>query len=63
MKARLDIAWAMGQRMRGAAEPRDALKTALGETASPDTVETIGRAESREQALALLFMAPEFQRR
>ena len=44
MKARLDIAWAMGQRMRGAAEPLAALKTALGETASPDTVETIQRA-------------------
>ncbi len=63
MKARLDIAWAMGQRMRGAAEPLAALKTALGDTASPDTVQTIERAESREQALALLFMAPEFQRR
>ena len=63
MKARLDIAWAMGQRMRGAAEPLAALKTAFGETASPDTVETIQRAELREQALALLFMAPEFQRR
>ncbi len=63
MKARLDIAWAMGQRMGGTAEPLAALKTALGETASPDTVETIERAESREQALALLFMAPEFQRR
>ena len=53
----------MGQRMRGAAEPLAALKTALGETASPDTVEAIERAELREQALALLFMAPEFQRR
>ena len=63
MKARLDIAWAMGQRMRGGAEPMSALKTALGETASPDTVQTLQRAELREQALALLFMAPEFQRR
>jgi len=61
MKARLDLAWAMGQRMH--AEPAAALKTALGETASPETVQAIGRAESREQALALLFMAPEFQRR
>jgi uncharacterized protein (DUF1800 family) len=61
IKARLDVAAAMGQRMR--AEPAAALKAALGETASPDTVQAIGRAESREQALALLFMAPEFQRR
>jgi uncharacterized protein (DUF1800 family) len=63
MKARLDIAWVMGQRMRGGAEPLAALKTALGDTAPPDTVQTIERAESREQALALLFMSPEFQRR
>jgi uncharacterized protein (DUF1800 family) len=63
MKARLDIAWAMGQRMRAGPEPLSALKTALGDTASADTMQTIQRAESREQALALLFMAPEFQRR
>ncbi|MBV8104266.1 MAG: DUF1800 family protein [Hyphomicrobiales bacterium] len=63
MKARLDLAWSMGQRMRGAAEPMAALKTALGETASPETRQAVERAESREQALALLFMAPEFQRR
>ena len=39
------------------------LKTALGDTASAETSQAIERAESREQALALLFMAPEFQRR
>ena len=63
MKARLDIASTLGQRARVATEPLAALKTALGATASPDTVRTIERAESREQALALLFMSPEFQRR
>jgi uncharacterized protein (DUF1800 family) len=63
MKARLDLAWSMGQRMHGAVEPMAALKTALGETASPETRQAVERAESREQALALLFMAPEFQRR
>jgi uncharacterized protein (DUF1800 family) len=63
MKARLDLAWFMGQRMRGAPEPLASLKTALGETASPETRQAVERAESREQALALLFMAPEFQRR
>jgi uncharacterized protein (DUF1800 family) len=30
---------------------------------SAETRQTIARAESRLQALALLFMAPEFQRR
>jgi uncharacterized protein (DUF1800 family) len=63
MKARLDLAWFMGQRMRGAPEPLASLKTALGETASPETRQAVERAESREQALALLFMALEFQRR
>jgi len=63
MKTRLEVAWAMGQRMRANADPLDALRTALGSTASPDATQAIERAESREQALALLFMAPEFQRR
>jgi uncharacterized protein (DUF1800 family) len=62
MKARLDLATAMGQRMR-TADPLGTLKAALGETASTETREAVARAESREQALALLFMAPEFQRR
>jgi uncharacterized protein (DUF1800 family) len=63
LKARLDIAAALGQRAGGAADPMTTLKAALGETASQETVQAIGRAESREQALALLFMAPELQRR
>jgi uncharacterized protein (DUF1800 family) len=62
MKARLDLAASMGQRMR-TADPLATLKAAIGETASPETRQAVERAESREQALALLFMAPEFQRR
>ena len=62
MKSRLDLAWSMGQRMR-AAEPLAVLSTALIDTASPETHAAVERAESREQALALLFLAPEFQRR
>jgi uncharacterized protein (DUF1800 family) len=49
--------------MRGAAEPLATLTTALGDAASQETRQAVERAESREQALALLFMAPEFQRR
>jgi uncharacterized protein (DUF1800 family) len=63
MKSRLDLAGFMGQRMHGEAEPLATLKTALGDTASQETARAIERAESREQALALLFMSPEFQRR
>jgi uncharacterized protein (DUF1800 family) len=63
MRIRLDLAWSMSQRMRGSAEPLAVLSTALGDTASRETREAIERAGSREQALALVFMAPEFQRR
>lgn len=63
MKARLDLAAFMGERLHRAAEPMAVLKAALGETASLETRQAIDRAELREQALALIFMAPEFQRR
>jgi uncharacterized protein (DUF1800 family) len=35
----------------------------LGSTVSPETQQAVARAESHQQALALLFMSPEFQRR
>ena len=63
MKFRLDLAWFMGQHMRGTVDPLATLNAVLGDTASRETSQAIARAESREQALALLFMAPEFQRR
>lgn len=63
MKLRLDVAWAMAQRAPGGENPLEALTAALGETASTETRQAIERAELRQQALALLFMAPEFQRR
>ncbi len=45
------------------ADPLAAMKAVFGDTASLDTSQAIERAESREQALALLLLAPEFQRR
>ena len=45
------------------ADPAALLENGLGPLASPNTRETIARAESRTQALALLVMAPEFLRR
>ena len=44
-------------------DPAAAVETALGPLASEETRTAIRRAESRPQALTLLFMAPEFQRR
>ncbi len=60
---RLDIANALARRVGGVTDPQQALDTALGPLASDDTRTAIRRAESRPQALTLLFMAPEFQRR
>jgi uncharacterized protein (DUF1800 family) len=63
MAQRLDIASQAARRLGDGIDPAAALEQALGPLASADTRQTIKRAESRPQALALLFMAPEFQRR
>jgi uncharacterized protein (DUF1800 family) len=63
LSQRLDIANQLARRMPAEAEPRQMLEETVGPIASTDTREAITRAESRPQALALLFMAPEFQRR
>ena len=60
---RLDIANAVGERVGERVEPDEMLEIALGPLASSDTRAAVGRAESRQQALTLLFMSPEFQRR
>jgi uncharacterized protein (DUF1800 family) len=62
LKARLDLAAFMAQRMR-TADPLATLHAGLGDAVSAETRQAVSRTESREQALALLFMAPEFQRR
>jgi len=63
MKLRLDIAAQVASRFGNNIDPRDLLEFAAADAASPDTRRTIERAESRQQALALLLMSPEFQRR
>ena len=61
---RLDIANQVGRIVGNAGQEPDAMvDAALGPLASRDTREAVARAESRPQALALLLMAPEFQRR
>ncbi len=60
---RLDIADDFAGRLANSAEPLALVDSALGPLASADTRETIARAESRKQALALLVMSPEFLRR
>jgi uncharacterized protein (DUF1800 family) len=60
---RLDIANQLARRLGGQADPREVFEETLAPLASTETRQAITRAESRPQALALLFMAPEFQRR
>jgi uncharacterized protein (DUF1800 family) len=59
---RLDVANEFGGRLPNA-DPAALLESGLGPLASQNTRQTIARAESRTQALALLVMAPEFLRR
>ncbi len=63
MKLRLDLAAQIAARIGDAFEPRELIDVIAGEAVSKETRLTIERAESRQQAMALLLMSPEFQRR
>jgi uncharacterized protein (DUF1800 family) len=63
MKLRLDISAQLASRLADSIDPRDLLELVAADAASEETRRTIERAESRQQALALLLMSPEFQRR
>ncbi|MBR1152220.1 DUF1800 family protein [Bradyrhizobium sp. JYMT SZCCT0428] len=63
MKLRLDISAQIASRLADAIDPRDLLELVAADAASTETRRTVERAESRQQALALLLMSPEFQRR
>jgi uncharacterized protein (DUF1800 family) len=60
---RVDIANQMARRAAPSVDPLSVIDVALGPLASAETRSAAARAESRPQAHALLFMAPEFQRR
>jgi uncharacterized protein (DUF1800 family) len=59
---RVDIASEFAGRAQGV-DPLTLLNSGLGPLASRDTHDTVARAETRAQALALLVMSPEFLRR
>jgi uncharacterized protein (DUF1800 family) len=63
LASRLDVASQLAARVAASTVPDATLETALGPLASMDTRQALARAASRPQALTLLFMAPEFQRR
>jgi uncharacterized protein (DUF1800 family) len=63
LKIRLDLASQWANRLRDPPDPRELLDIAFGAGASNETRNTVARAETRAQGLALLLMAPEAQRR
>ncbi|AWN54137.1 DUF1800 domain-containing protein [Methylobacterium sp. 17Sr1-1] len=62
LHARLDLAARTGQ-LAAATDPTAFADAVLGPLATDETRTAIRRAESRAQAIALVLMAPEFQRR
>lgn len=64
IKTRIDVAAGWGRQAANAVpDPRGLSEEILGPILSPETKQAVARAESRPQALALLLMSPEFQRR
>ncbi|WP_306225047.1 DUF1800 domain-containing protein [Bosea beijingensis] len=64
LKTRVDVAAGWGRQAAGsAADPRVLADDILGSLLSPETKQAVARAESKPQAIALLLMSPEFQRR
>ena len=63
MKTRLSYASQMAKSSPVPGNPIDLANIILADAASPDTRQTVSRAESKQQGLALLIMSPEFQRR
>jgi uncharacterized protein (DUF1800 family) len=63
MGRRLDVANNFAERLSGRIDPQEVIETVLGSSVSPEVKQAVGRAESRQQALVLLFMSAELQRR
>jgi uncharacterized protein (DUF1800 family) len=59
------VLWAsrVGERYQEGQDPADLAASSLGAYARPETVTALRRASSGAQAVALLLMSPEFQRR
>ncbi|MBV8791162.1 MAG: DUF1800 family protein [Pseudolabrys sp.] len=60
---RLDISNVFARRVGDLIDPEMVADATFGPLLSKDTRETLNRAESRQQAVALLLMSPEMQRR
>ncbi|MET4201056.1 DUF1800 family protein [Bradyrhizobium sp. LA6.12] len=60
---RLDIANNFAERVAATADPQGIVEDVFASQIAPEVKQAVGRAESRQQALALLFMSADFQRR
>jgi uncharacterized protein (DUF1800 family) len=60
---RLDVANNFAERLSGRIDPQEVIETVLASSVSSEVKQAVERAESRQQALVLLFMSAEFQRR
>jgi uncharacterized protein (DUF1800 family) len=63
IKMRLELAAQFARQIKDAPRPLALVEDILGPGASATTREAVTRAESQEQAYALLILSPEFQRR
>jgi uncharacterized protein (DUF1800 family) len=64
LKTRIDVAANWGRQAAGSVpDPRALAEEVLGPQISAETRQAVARAESKPQALAILLMSPEFQRR
>ena len=63
LNLRLQAANAFAQVVAGDVDPQELVDVALGPLAAQETRLAVARAETKVQALTLLVMAPEFQRR
>ena len=63
MGRRLDVANNFAERVAGKVDPDEIVGSVLASSVSPEVSEAVSRAESRQQALVLLFMSADFQRR
>ena len=63
LNVRLEAANAFAQVVAADLDAQQLVDVALGPLASEETRRAVARAETKVQALTLLVMAPEFQRR
>jgi uncharacterized protein (DUF1800 family) len=64
IKTRIDVAAGWGRQAAASVpDPRALTDDILGPLLSPETRQAVARADSKPQALALLLLSPEFQRR